>query len=284
MQPHSKMIWSTPLVLAILALAPGLVAAEENESPDDTPPQAQAETPEEATDTASSPETAKPAPAVDFAVRVEMPELEAEAAGNEALLREITALREDFRQLQETLELVVGRMMADVESENLALRNELRRLGTAVQEQGGRLPVIPGGNPDLLDEVMAQQESATTQETGLPAEDFTFEIVQEWGRSPEAAAALGDNVSTLKGMVGVVPPNAYRDDIEDLGRQLRAQFDAYDNINIEVFDSLEAAQNFAERQVSNPDNRVLSVSKHKDSGRDAILYIEGDKTFDVPQN
>jgi hypothetical protein len=223
-----------------------------------------------------------------MAVKVEMPEIEAEAASNEELLKEVKEMRKDFRQLQETLDLLVGKMMADVQQENLQLRHEVQRLhGSA---GGGSVPYVPGGNSELLDQVLSQSlppEMGASQAEDTPLANVPagpapeYKVVQEWGRSPEAAKSLGDKVSTLKGIVAAVPAGAERGGLEQLGRDLRAKFDSYDNINFEIFDDENAAKQYAERQVSNPEHRVLSVSKQKSSGRDVILVFQGGKQYEV---
>lgn len=236
-----------------------------------------------------------PAPSVEMAVKVEMPELEEEAADYTALLDEMKALRQEFRQLQETLDLLVGQMMADVQNENLQLRHEVRRLA----DVNGAGPYVPGGSSQLLEQVLTQplpplpeadaegeaegEPAAPLKpaEPAVPAGPFEFDVLQEWGRSPEAAKTLGDSVPTLKGIVGIVPRGSARADLENLGRELRQKYDEYDNINIEVFDNEEAARLFAERQLTNSDSRVLSVSKERKSGRDVILYMNNGTTFEV---
>lgn len=109
-----------------------------------------------------------------------------------------------------------------------------------------------------------------------------FEPVVEWGRTPEEAASMGANVSSLKGMVGVVTPGVSDAYLTKLGQTLRKQFRAFDNVNVEVFDDVQAAQAFREKNVTDPGHRVLSISKHKSSGRDVILLIRGETAQQVP--
>ena len=110
---------------------------------------------------------------------------------------------------------------------------------------------------------------------------LNYDVASEWGRTPEQAAAEGANVASLKGMACAVRPGVSDADLAALGRLLRNQFDAYDNINIEVFDSLEAAQQSGSDRSRAAAHRVLIVSKHRASGRDAILLIKGDTATPV---
>jgi len=58
--------------------------------------------------------------------------------------------------------------------------------------------------------------------------------------------------------------------LEELARELRTKYDQYDNINIEVFDDEESARAFADRNARDSQHNVLSISRHKESGRDVI--------------
>lgn len=210
-------------------------------------------------------------------------EAAAPAGTLEALELEVQALRRDLRLLQETLDLMVNRIMADLEKENRQLRSEIQRLYALYGDEGLEAPdgSVPRPDARLLQEVLEQppEELAPAPEEPEPAE-FTWSIVEEWGRTPEAAAELG-GTSSLKGMVCVVPPGSGAGDLEQLGRDLRTQYGHYDNINIEVFDDEEAARAYAENHVSNPAHRVLSISKHAGSGRDVILRMQDGMTLEV---
>ncbi len=64
--------------------------------------------------------------------------------------------------------------------------------------------------------------------------------------------------------------------------ELRAEYAHYDNLNIEIFDEPQCAEEYAERHVSDPKHRVMSVSKHAASGRDVILFLHDGKATEVP--
>ncbi len=141
---------------------------------------------------------------------------------------------------------------------------------------------MPRPDAALLGDVLAQPPAELAPEPEEPEPvEFSWAIVEEWGRTPEAAAELGGGASSLKGMVCVVPPGSAPEDIAQLGRDLRTQFGHYSNINIEVFDDEDAAKAYAENHVANPAHRVLSISKHAASGRDVILRMHDGMTTEV---
>ncbi len=217
----------------------------------------------------------------------EMPvETPVEAGG--AVSEELAAMRRELSQLQETLNFMVNSLMADLEAENFRLRDEVRRLYARGQAAGHPDPLaVPTPNTDLLEAVIeeAEPEPADYGEpepaAPPPPPVFGHKIVKEWGRSPELANEIG-GVASLKGMICLVPPGSLREDIEALGRPLRAEHAHHDNLNIEIFDDPQAAEEYAERHVSDPKHRVMSVSKHAASGRDVILFLHDGKATEVP--
>lgn len=189
-----------------------------------------------------------------------------------ALRNEVADLRDDIRLLQQTLDVLVNQMMADLRAQNELLRDEVARLRAQRAALGLPEPAfIPKPGAAELEELLLEEPAPP------PPAPFEFSVVREWGRDPETAAEIGGNAATLKGMIGAVPPGSSRGDVEALGRDLRAEFAAYDNINIEVFDDEEAARAFAEEERGGAAHRVLSVSRHRASGRDTILYIQNGK-------
>lgn len=228
-----------------------------------------------------------------YRLGLDQPDRSAEASEIAALRNEISEMRAGLRELQDTLDFYLGAVLADIEAENQALRGEVRRLH-ALAGGDARTPAVPRPGSEiidaLLDEMAAEiplselppdavpgaRAEADADPDRAPAE-FTFTVVAEWGRTPEQVRELPQSVPSLKGMVGLVPRGSADEDLAALGRDLRAQFAAYDNINIEVFDDEEAAESFAERSVSSkPERRVLSVSKHRATGRDVILLVRED--------
>lgn len=185
----------------------------------------------------------------------------------------------------------------------VALESELREVKVALQRRAGQEgtarstgPIVPRPDdrrvlPDPaeprrgieeLRAMAAGDPAPTPKEPAGPPEEFTFTVVDEWGRSPEVVAEMGGEASTLIGIAGVVPPGSTRDDVVALARALRADYDAYENINIEIFDAPAAARAFAERQVVDSERHVVSISRHTSSGRDLIVYLGGAKPEEVP--
>ncbi|MCC6145330.1 MAG: hypothetical protein IT368_16110 [Candidatus Hydrogenedentes bacterium] len=230
------------------------------------------------------------------------PEEAGRMEGEILLLRqEVADLKESMRQLQDTFDVYMGRMLAQAQQENEALRQEVRRLYALAGGESALPPAVPRPDGDVLDQVLQHMaaeaplnvppevidqtaplpQSAVTAASSLPSgdvaplpADFAFTVISEWGRSPDQVANLPGNVASLKGIVGVVPEGSSQDQLVALGRDLRQRYAAYDNINIEVFTDPEAAQAYADRStMSDPNARVLSVSRHQASGRDVILLL-----------
>lgn len=205
-----------------------------------------------------------------------------------ALQYEVQTLRDELRMLQSTLDLMINQIMSDLRDENRVLRKEVQRL-TEMQERYG-LPdmgVIPRPGMEIIEDALEQpvlpEEENFPEEEQYTEEPFEFTPLHQWGRSPEAAAELGKDTPSLLGMVGVVPRNSRPEDIQNLGRELRNEYEGYDNINIEVFDDTAAAEQFIETQVGDPARRVLSISKHLSEGRDVILYLKNGEAQEVPR-
>ena len=105
---------------------------------------------------------------------------------------------------------------------------------------------------------------------------LSYTVTREWGRDPEPGDGSEQGAASLHGMIGAVGPNASDEELLEFAADLRERYDDYDNINIEFFRGARAAQEFAENSVAPPGSRVLSVSKHANTGRDVILLIRGD--------
>lgn len=209
------------------------------------------------------------------------PEMALPAAGapvseTAALRNEVADLRDDIRLLQQTLDVLVNQMMADLRAQNELLRDEVGRLRAQREALGLPEPAfVPRPGAEELEALLLEEPAPP------PPAPFALTVVREWGRDPETAAEMGEGAATLKGLIGAVPPGSSREDVETLGRELRAEYAGYDNINIEVFDDPEAARAFADEEKGGSARRVLSVSRHRASGRDTILYIQNGKAEPV---
>jgi hypothetical protein len=187
------------------------------------------------------------------------------------MLTELTALREKVDRLEATLHLFL-------ESVAMPSRGEVERLRAPqpVEDVAAGEEAPDPGFPVNVPRPAAEPVAA---EPGGP---FTYSVVNEWGRTPEMVANIGANISTLKGMVLAVPGWSSDEQLIDLGRELREHYADYDNINIEVFNDPESARRFAESGVAaDYKDRVLTVSKFADSGRDLILLIRGESTTTI---
>ena len=205
-----------------------------------------------------------------------LPDAGAPVSETAALRNEVADLRDDIRLLQQTLDVLVNQMMADLRAQNELLRDEVGRLRAQREALGLPEPAfVPRPGAEELEELLLEAPAPP------PPAPFEFTVVREWGRDPETAAEIGGDAATLKGLIGAVPPGSSREDVENLGRELRAEYAAYDNINIEVFDDPEAARAFADDEKGGSARRVLSVSRHRASGRDTILYIQEGKAEPV---
>ncbi|HOK08962.1 MAG TPA: hypothetical protein PLT82_06330 [Candidatus Hydrogenedens sp.] len=206
---------------------------------------------------------------------------------NERLFRELQDMKIALQQIQQTLDYLVNHVIADLEAENQRLRDALQNSGVNVifpedlNNRKDSTKFIPGStinntlqtlNPpiDNLDNQNREQQSQDTT-----PQQFSFRVIEEWGRNPEVVKQLNTNAPSVKGVVGVVPPGSSKEQLQELARELRNKYDEYDNINIEVFDDEQSAREFAEKNVRNQDHNVLSISKHKESGRD-IITIYGE--------
>lgn len=224
------------------------------------------------------------------------------------VMEELSRLRKEVVRLQELLDTHLSNEAADLHTENERLRREVRdlsiRKGRGLPMPDKELlkglsepePTIPRERPG---EFGSREEPAQPVEKSPdaaeppasanppPPAEFKHEILEEWGRTPTEAAKSIPKVGSLKGMICVVPPGSLDDDLIALARKLHKEFEMYDNINIEVFDDAAAARAFKDNKISpaapSPaDHRVLSVSKHMASGRDAILLIKGKQVIEVP--
>ena len=205
-----------------------------------------------------------------------LPDAGAPVSEAAALRNEVADLRDDIRLLQQTLDVLVNQMMADLRAQNELLRDEVGRLRAQREALGLPEPAfVPKPGAEELEALLLEAPAPP------PPAPFAFTVVREWGRDPETAAEIGGDAATLKGLIGAVPPGSSREDVENLGRELRAEYAGYDNINIEVFDDPEAARAFADDEKGGSARRVLSVSRHRASGRDTILYIQEGKAEPV---
>ncbi|HOZ48726.1 MAG TPA: hypothetical protein PLO37_20505 [Candidatus Hydrogenedentes bacterium] len=183
------------------------------------------------------------------------------AEGPDAVLAELRALRAEVAWLQFTLD---------------QLAEEFGVLPKGSVE--GAPPPEPPSREDP-----AKPKPIPSQPLGARTDvDVPCQVVAEWGRMPEDAAKLGPQVASLKGMVCVVSEDIGADALVALGKQLRESFDSYDNINIDVFDDLNAAHTFANTNADEGGHRVLTVAKHPRTGYDMIIVRQNGQVTEIP--
>ncbi|HUW59454.1 MAG TPA: hypothetical protein VMZ06_00495 [Candidatus Bathyarchaeia archaeon] len=227
------------------------------------------------------------APAPD-AAEDELANTPARAVELQDVMEEVAELRAQVLRMQQTLDTWMATSLADLKAENEALRRELRDL---YKNAGVDVPPVPAPDGDLLRDVAAQPEPEGPEPEAAPPPDPEvvkavaaggYFSVAEWGASPDDAAKSNPPRASLKGLIAVVLPETPDDELRALGRRLRLEGDAYDNINIEIFDDRAAAEAFKSGQPVDSARRVLSVSRHKASGRDVILLLKGESAVVVP--
>lgn len=205
------------------------------------------------------------------------------SADYDALKAELAELRAEVKRLQETVDLTVAYVVGDLHEENRRLREEVARAYASP-------PEAPGTAREELQSKLAElgiPQSALPGDS--PAADMHdygengYLVVKEWGRSPEDVASLGANVPSLKGLICAVPKNLSDADYSELGRRIRQEFEAYDNIVIDVFTDETAARAFAEKNLRSTEYNVLSIQKDGNSGTDHILLHRNGVTVDVPR-
>ena len=212
-------------------------------------------------------------------------EAEDTVPSNQEVLDRLAEIQDRLDQLELTLNTVLDSVVLEMVAENDRLRALLR------EQYAAGLPRVPMPDRDLLKQVLenhVENQGLTTlpaivSEPEAPAGDevvladvgdVPVTVVKEWGRTAEEAGRL--NVASLKGMILAVPENSSDDELVALGMQLRDRYADYENVNIEAFDSISAAREYAEAGVANPERRVLHVSRFAGTGRDAVFLIRGD--------
>ena len=166
-------------------------------------------------------------------------ELESEIT---ALRQEVSALRGEMKHLRESIELLSGNIR-----EQAANMNSMAGYRQPAQtEKTLRIPPPHSISQQEAREVFETREELpiTLPETlnllSQPEsfKEMTYTVLGQWGRTPEEARSLGPNVSSLRGMVGVVETGGTDADLLALARKIRKELSGYDNINIDNNPSL----------------------------------------------
>lgn len=212
-----------------------------------------------------------------------------ETAGAPDVSEDLAALRSDVARMQAMLDLVLDEFVIELKNENNRLREEIEALRRELEAQElqdsdllrlGRQAAGARLSPEQRTEdapAPSYDEVAELDDAG----PVRYAVIKEWGRSAEEAARL-NGASTLKGLICAVPPDATDAQLAELGRWLRNAHANYENINIDVFDDVEAARQFAETNRMESGHRVLNISKHPATNRDVIVLIRQEGTTVIP--
>jgi hypothetical protein len=74
----------------------------------------------------------------------------------------------------------------------------------------------------------------------------------------------------------VVPADTPAVMLEAFGRSMRARYDAYGRVTVEVFDDPAAARDYYEEGASPSGDRVLLVHRNEAAGQDVIVRFTAD--------
>lgn len=192
-----------------------------------------------------------------------------------AVLDELALLRKEIRQLRDSFDALLD----DINEELGEAPPPPRRGPEPPAPPEPTRPLVPS---PAIPETPDAEPSEPPPPAALPGETFDYTLVRQWGRSPDQVRGMSGEVSSLLGMICAVPPGTSDEALSQLGRWFRTQFADYDNINIKVFDSEEAAEVFAQTNVTNSKHHVLSVSKHEASRLDAIMLLREGSVTQVP--
>lgn len=208
-------------------------------------------------------------------VETAQPQIDPDAPTLRDLSEQLDTLNETVSRMQQTLDVFTQVVATVLRDENAELRSVLAQRGTVSNSIEETNPAL--GESD--DEPVPLTEFE--QLPNAAADEVT--IVREWGRTPEIAGRLPGNVSSLKGMIIAVPPGQSDAQLTAFVHKLRTEFTLYDNLNIEIFEDLAAAQSYASSGVSsNPSARIVSISRIAENNRDVSLLIRGDVTTIIP--
>jgi hypothetical protein len=201
-------------------------------------------------------------------------------ASPEALNKQLAETQASLHRMEKDL-AEKSAAIQQLEDENEKLRQALR---LRFSGGGNGLPPVPIPNRDLIESVLKAPAvfAERKERAGSSSAPEEYTVVSEWGRSPEVAASLPGKVASLIGLALAVPAGMKEADLKQLGQDLRKNYLAYDNINIEVFDDVESARRFANEAKSDAAHRVMSISKFKHSGRDTFVMYRDGRPVNVP--
>lgn len=227
-----------------------------------------------------------------------------------AVAREIATMRADLERVRIRMDEMLGTEADMLRQENADLRRELARLRggdmgtepgsyaspfaaegspgavrvvtpadafeTAVTDAAPLAPIPSQTAPMVEPSAELTEGTDTRNENGMAlvaSSEASYAVIVEWGRTPEKAAAAGPDVQSLQGMICVIPSGTDEADLVGLGQQFQREYEAYDNINIQVFNDMEAAQAYAQTNSQEKGAPVLKVSRYRASGLNTVEVL-----------
>ena len=190
--------------------------------------------------------------------------------GAEELREEVKGLRREVARLQETVDAALAYLVGELGDENQRLKKDFATHADIAQGE------------DVLGD--AQREPGDAAMPTEPRVDYGkdgYLSVKEWGRTAAQAKEIGDDVSSLRGMICAGAPGAPDEELKAIGKRLRESCAGYDNVNIDVFDDETAARAYSERNVRSSEHYVMNIMRHKASGRDVIVLVRDNGAREV---
>jgi hypothetical protein len=152
-----------------------------------------------------------------------------------------------------------------LERENQQLKKALRALAR------GNASEMEQSYTELVDSPIQPAEPVTTN-SSVPG--LEYEIVKEWGRSPEDAARLPKRPPSMKGMAIHLKGELADENSHTyvwFGSAMKQLVVGYDIVTIECFKTRAAAAHFAETGEIIHSSRVLSMTRREGSSEDTII-------------
>jgi len=196
------------------------------------------------------------------------------------LLDEISGLRNDLRLFRASMEMYLGASESIARQDRAQLLIHMQQLAARLREQDA--PPAAFQSPDA---VSAHPYAAPSGATPTAGENIAlasvgglrYAVVKEWETPP----GKPNGEYSAKGMICIAPGNSSERDLAALGRSLAQQYDRYDTMTIDVFDSMEPARRYAADGSDAPDRRLLQIIK-KTGERPKILLHPGENAAEIP--
>lgn len=204
----------------------------------------------------------------------------------------VEALQSRVEELEARNAQLMRALIADLQRENAALRQELRRT-----RRGGDAPAREPGEPGELapleaaaalpepvvavagDAEAGASEASPADAPGEPEvpesgrleprSGVYYETVAAWGGAAEDAPAPPESPSA--GLICAVAPDTSDALLADFARAMRERYARHRRITVEVFDGMDAARAYYEENASPEGHRLLLVHRNAETGQDVIV-------------